>query len=388
LKVTISCRPRMYAFSLARELQKAGSLDLLITGFPKFLVERYGVNGKSVRSLLFHELLERASQKVAKTLGGWDPANTLRHDWYDWHASRYLQDSSDIFVGFADNSLFCIRKARSLGIKTILERGSTHRLFQEAIMQDEYKRHGFTLAREDQKLIRRELKEYEECDFISVPTSFAKKTFVEAGFSEAKIIQNSYGVDTDLFRPGSKTDDVFRVIHCGTQSLLKGIPYLLQAFSELALPKSELWMVGSVTQEIRPFLEKYAAPNIIRMGPFSELDLCHYYLQCSVLCLASVVEGFGMVQSQAMACGLPVISTENTAGTDLIQDGKDGFVIPIRNVEAIKEKLLYLYENPDLRAQMGLSARARVVEEFTWSDYGRRTLQAYQGILDSSASSA
>ena len=67
-----------------------------------------------------------------------------------------------------------------------------------------------------------------------------------------------------------------------------------------------------------------------------------------------------MVQAQAMACGLPVICTTNTGGADLVREGRDGFILPIRDVEAIKEKILYFYENPEACTAMGESARSRV----------------------------
>ena len=66
-----------------------------------------------------------------------------------------------------------------------------------------------------------------------------------------------------------------------------------------------------------------------------------------------------MVIVQAMACGLPVIATVNTGGPDIIRDGKDGFIIPIRDIEALKSKLLYLYQNEEIRKAMGQSAKER-----------------------------
>jgi len=88
-----------------------------------------------------------------------------------------------------------------------------------------------------------------------------------------------------------------------------------------------------------------------------------------------------MFQAQAMACGLPVICTQNTAGEDLVRDGRDGYVIPIRDVEALKEKLLFFYENPELRRAMGESARERVGKDHSWEDYGNRAITAYERIL-------
>ena len=89
-----------------------------------------------------------------------------------------------------------------------------------------------------------------------------------------------------------------------------------------------------------------------------------------------------MVQAQAMACGLPVICTTNTGGADLVREGQDGFILPIRDVTALKEKILYFYENPEACRTMGESARRRVQAGFSWSDYGHKMIAAYRKILN------
>lgn len=88
-----------------------------------------------------------------------------------------------------------------------------------------------------------------------------------------------------------------------------------------------------------------------------------------------------MVQLQAMACGLPLICTQNTGGDDLVEDGKEGFVVPIRDVEALKEKILYLYEHQDICYEMGQAAKSKVQQGFTWDDYGKRIMDNYDLIL-------
>jgi glycosyltransferase involved in cell wall biosynthesis len=152
----------------------------------------------------------------------------------------------------------------------------------------------------------------------------------------------------------------------------------LQAFSELRLKDAELWLIGSITDEIKPFLRQFSSPAIAYKGPFPEKDLYRYYSQGSVFCLASIEEGLAMVQAQAMACGLPVICTTNTGGADLVREGRDGFILPIRDVDAIKEKILYFYENPDASHVMGESALSRVQAGFSWSDYCHKMIAAYQ----------
>ena len=88
-----------------------------------------------------------------------------------------------------------------------------------------------------------------------------------------------------------------------------------------------------------------------------------------------------MVIFQAMACGLPVILSENTGGYDAItKDGEEGFVIPIRDVEAIKEKIWYLYNNQDIAREMGQKAKIKVSNGFSWEDYGNRYIKNLEEI--------
>jgi glycosyltransferase involved in cell wall biosynthesis len=88
-----------------------------------------------------------------------------------------------------------------------------------------------------------------------------------------------------------------------------------------------------------------------------------------------------MTLVQAMACGLPVITTTNTGGADAVRDGRGGFIIPIRDVAALKEKILYFYENPEERRRMGEAARERVQTGFTWADYGDQVIAGYRRVL-------
>jgi glycosyltransferase involved in cell wall biosynthesis len=148
------------------------------------------------------------------------------------------------------------------------------------------------------------------------------------------------------------------------------------------LPDAELWLVGGVNlQEIKPFLSKYESNRIILKGHQPQNQLKWFYSQCSVFCLVSVEDGFGMVISQAMACGLPVIHTTNTGGGDIVRDGIDGFCIPIRDVEAIKEKILFFYENPDKQAEMGQNALSQAQNTLSWDDYGSKIIANYQKVI-------
>jgi glycosyltransferase involved in cell wall biosynthesis len=384
VKVTVSIKGRFHAFDLAKELQRHGYLNRLITSYPKFEVAKYGVARDKCKSLLIYEgnrIWWRAPRFVKDLFNGGYYIDHVVTDSFDRHASYRVPKDTDVFVGWSSASLHSLRQAKRLGAKTIVERGSTHILQQRAILLEEYERYGARFEFAHSKTVEKELREYEEADYIAVPSQFVKRTFLEHGVPGGKLIHVPFGVDLAHFRPVPKQDDVFRVVHCGTLSLRKGVHYLLQAFSELKLPRAELWLIGSIADEIRPFLGKYASATIVHKGPFPEFELHKYYSQSSVFCLASIEEGLARTQMQAMACGLPVIFTTNTGGEDIVRDGQDGFVIPIRDVEVLKERIHFFYENRDACREMGYSAQQRVKSGFTWADYGDKVIAEYQRIL-------
>jgi glycosyltransferase involved in cell wall biosynthesis len=93
-----------------------------------------------------------------------------------------------------------------------------------------------------------------------------------------------------------------------------------------------------------------------------------------VFVFPSLFEGFGLVLLEAMAAGLPLITTEHTAGPDLITDGREGFIVPIRSAEAIASKLDWFSADRDRARQMGLLAQRRATH-FTWEAYGTKLAQ-------------
>ena len=379
MNITISVGGRYHAFNLAQQLLKRNYLGRLITSYPKNEVIKYGIPKKKIASILLKEIMERGWRTLPAFIRrNYDP-QYLIHEVYDHFASKAVI-SSDIFVGWSSYSLHSIRKAKQQGAIAILERGSSHILYQNDLLKEEYRRTGVKVPLPHPKIIEKELREYDDTDYVSIPSLFVKRTFIENGVPEEKLIHIPYGVEMTAFRQVLKEDDKFRVIFVGGMMLRKGVHYLLNAFSEMKLPNSELLLVGSLTDEIKPFFNKYEG-TFNWIGPKPQKELYKYYSQGSVFVMMSIEEGLAMVQAQAMACGLPVICTTNTGGEDLVREGRDGFVIPIRNVEALKDKLIYLYKNPEICQQMGESAKERVSNDFTWDDYGDRIEAAYRNIL-------
>jgi glycosyltransferase involved in cell wall biosynthesis len=380
MKVAVSVPGRFHLFNLAGELEKYGHLSQLITSYPKFAAVKYGVPEEKINSVLRKEIIQRVWEKFPlKNL--WNPQFFLLEA-FDKRAGELLAPH-DIFVGASSASLHTMSRAKKMGAVSVVERGAAHILYQDKILKEEYEKFGiqprlFQLAHP--KVISKELQEYAEADYISVPSLFAKKTFLDAGFSEGKLIHVPYGVNLEEFKTGLKEDDVFRVVYAGGMTLQKGVHYLLRVFAELNLSNSELLLIGTKSPEIEPFFKKYAG-HYKWIGHVQQKELAHHYSRSSVFVLNSIHDGFGMVIIQAMACGLPIIATENTGGPDIVRDGQNGFIIPIRSPEKLKEKLVYLHENQEAGKRMGAVAEELVKDGFTWTDYGEKMVKEYKRIL-------
>lgn len=382
MQVAISVPGRFHLFNLAHQLDEVGYLSQLITSYPKFAAAKFSMPRNKTYPVFRKELIQRTWEKAPFLRDFWNPQFFLL-EIFDKRAKRLLR-KCDIFVGASGASLHTIARAKDYGAVTILEHGSAYIVYQDKILREEYKEFGVQsgfIQLTDPRVISKELMEYAEADYISVPSLFARRTFLEAGFPEEKLIHVSYGVDLEEFKPVPKEDSVFRVVYAGGMTLQKGVHYLLQAFAELNLPNSELLLIGTKSPEIEPFFKKYAG-YYKWIGHVPQRELAKHYSQSSVFVLNSIQDGFGMVIIQAMACGLPVIATENTGGPDIIEGGESGYIIPIRDTGALKDRLNYLHKNPEKAKQMGMNARGRVKNGFTWEDYGKKMVKEYEKMLN------
>lgn len=374
MKVTVSCAGRFHAYDLADQLNRHHILLRLITTYPKSEIRKFSLPNEKITSLLYWELLNRGWEAFSRWTGmERSYLQAAINEAYDLMAPSFIPSDTEIYIGWSSNAERGLKRAKALSAFTILERGSAHIQMQTRLLMEEHQKFNLTKSPSftPAQVIEKELREYALADRISVPSSFVRRSFIEQGIPPDKIFQNPYGVDLQQFGPGEKTDDVFRIIYVGQMSLRKGVHYLLKACHSLSLPNSELVLIGSKTPEIEPYFELYKE-SFTYLGTMRQDELRRHYNRASVFVICSIEEGMAMVQLQAMACGLPLICTEHTGGDDLIENGKQGFVIPIRNVDALKEKITWMYEHQGEMKQMGNAARHKVEKGYTWKDYGDR----------------
>jgi glycosyltransferase involved in cell wall biosynthesis len=380
MNVCVSVFSRFHAFELAGQLHARGHLGRLITAYPKSLAARFGVPRDRVRSLLAQGALHRLWYKQPATFRPRVDVEPWFHERFDRTARAHIPEGTDLYVGWSSFTERGLGAARRLGAVTVVERGSAHIEYQRDILREEYQSQGVEAQLPAPAIVDKELREYETADYISIPSEFVRRSFVERGVPGRKLLVNPYGVDLGQFRRLPRRDHVFRVVFAGAMSLQKGVHYLLRAFAELRLPDAELWLIGHKQPEIESYFRKYKG-SFRYFGRVPQAELHKYYSQCSLFALCSIQEGYGMVLLQAMACGLPLLCTTNTGGDDLITEGREGFVVPIRDVDAFKEKLESLYKDREACAEMGRAAQRKVSRGYSWTDYGDRITRAYEKIL-------
>jgi glycosyltransferase involved in cell wall biosynthesis len=291
-----------------------------------------------------------------------------------WVASR-LSKLGNLAFGYEGASIYTFRRAKELGIPCVLYQpnvavekamtllGEEARLFPslaETLRGNWYP--------EDEVEIRRE--ERNLADAIICASVFTRQSLVEVGVDPGKIDVEPYGVDQTVFAPSKEKFSQFSVIWASSYTQTKGMGYLLEALAREPVAGIELVLAGY------PFGIDAAAKyedriRVRRLGHIPRTELGKVMGRCHVHVFPTLMEGFGRNIIEAMASGLPVITTAHCAGPDLIEDGVTGFIVPIRDVDAICEKLAWINDHPKEAMEMGERARKRV-SGLTQADYRRR----------------
>jgi glycosyltransferase involved in cell wall biosynthesis len=299
----------------------------------------------------------------------------------DWIASRHLETGRyDLFHSWSGDCLRSLRVAKQRRIPSIVEIPTWHRDGKKAKADvpqaDASARNVSAFQKWKAELLldrKRFIEEYRLADLLVVLSETAANTFRVQGFQEDKLFYLPRGVDVDRFKPGRRPEK-FRAIFSGALIKRKGIHHLLEAWNRLKLAEAELWLVGSVHDEARPFLKQFWRDNIRVVGFVRDPE--NYLSQSTVHVFPSQWEGSAKVTYEAAACALPQITTREAG--DVVRDEVEGFIVQPRDVDAIAARLEHLYRHPEVVDHLGEAARRRVVENFTWDHFRTRLLGAYE----------
>src|SRR6266568_8044836 len=292
----------------------------------------------------------------------------------DWIASRHLDSSRyDFFHSWSGDCLETLRAAKKKRIPSLIEIPTWHRGSQKS--EDRGQRTEERQTWKSRFLLQPErfLEEYQLATLGVVLSEKAAESFRIAGFPDEKLFYLPRGVDIERFKPGTRPP-IFRAIFSGALIERQGIHHLLEAWHRLNLRDAELWLLGSVHEEAKPHLKKFWRDNIRTIG-FAR-DVEKYLSQATIHIFPSQLEGSAKVTYEAAACGLPQVVTRESG--DVVRDGVEGIIVRPGDVNAIASAIEHFYQHPRIVSEMGIAARKRVVENFTWDHFRERLLGAYE----------
>lgn len=379
MRVNVSGMMPTHPLALARQMSARSALGTYYTASPAFRTPRVP-REKTQRHLALLPV-------IYVTMKRWMAAYQDLIYWHvncefdRWMASRLTQcDVQHVLSGVG---LQTLRTAKvRFGALGVCDATTAHIDFSSKLMSEEAKVWSVPYQPLDHRFSERIRSEYEEAELLTVPSTFAMRTFIESDISRDKLALTPYGADVSDYSPRAKRDDAFRILFVGTVSIRKGVGYLLKALNLVHLHNAELAIRGSHTSEADVLFRKIPTQiPIRRIPPQPHTEMAAMFSQASVVVLPSIDDAFGLVVGQAMACGVPVIASTNTGGPDLIDDGVDGFIVPIRDPQAIADRIQQLHDDPALRDRMAAAARQKVSAIHGWDQYGAAAFGAYETAL-------
>lgn len=226
---------------------------------------------------------------------------------------------------------------------------------------------------------------------IAVSNYTAKSVMAEYGIQPDKISIIPNAVDINRFNPDIDGTEIRKKLGIATEIVIlfvgrldfqKGIEYLIPAFSKIVkdFPEAKLIVVGDgpLKNNIRAAVNEFGlSGSVFLMGRTETDDLPKIYAACDIFVVPSLMEGFGIVYLEAMACGKACIGANIGGVEDVIVDGNTGLLVPPADSDSIYHAIKKLLSDKDTLARFGKEGRKRVLENFTWKKVAAQTLEVY-----------
>jgi len=296
-------------------------------------------------------------------------------------ARRLRRGDLRAVYAYEDGASAAFTEARRSGLRTLYDLPIGHWRAARRLLLEEAEREpawAATLTGNHDSPEKTERKDAELAlaDVVFVASSFTRRTLGEAAAFTGTVMVVPYGAPDVPPAPAVPAPTArLRVLFVGSLGQRKGLSYLFAAIRQVRSAVT-LTVIGQKPPAPCAVLDReLAAVRWIPTCPHAQI-LAEMSAH-DVFVFPSLFEGFGLVLLEALAAGLPIITTAHTAGPDLIQDGAQGFIVPIRDSTAIAERLEQLHRDPARLAAMSRAARLRA-RDFPWRGY-EETLAACVG---------
>ncbi|HEV3459555.1 MAG TPA: glycosyltransferase family 4 protein [Thermoanaerobaculia bacterium] len=300
-----------------------------------------------------------------------------------WAAAGLPRAGADAVIACEISALATFTAARRLGMATILDAPSLHHQAQDRL-------HGTTDSPElHDRILRIKDEEIALADQVLTVSSLARDTYVEAGVPGDRVHAVMLGADLELFTPappgggpGGRGDDGgFCFLYCGAPIRRKGFDLLLDAFDRVAAgpPAARLRVVGP-RGDAASLVDGRGGGRIALVGPIGQPALAEELRRADCLVLPSRNDSYGMVVTEALACGVPVLVSEMVGAKELVVPGRNGWIVPAGDAAALAERMAWCVRNRaavrGMREQCRRSAAAA-----TWPAYHRRLTELLRAIV-------
>jgi glycosyltransferase involved in cell wall biosynthesis len=274
---------------------------------------------------------------------------------------------------YEDGALETFMAAKKLGLECIYDLPIAYYELLQELLQEEARRKpnwAFTLGggiNDSVLKLDRKKKELELSDTIVVASDFVSHSLPKWA-KDKKIIQSPFGTPfsaNQLELVEKNESSKLRILFVGSMTQRKGLSDLFDAIKLVDASKVELVVLGSLAAPLSFYTNQLGFTYEPTRSHDKVLELMR---TCDVFCLPSIVEGRALVIQEAMSQGLPIIITANTGAEDLVQNEETGFLVPIRNPEAIAEKINWFLSNRSKIFQMGKNAK-QLAGTYSWDGY-------------------
>lgn len=231
-------------------------------------------------------------------------------------------------------------------------------------------------------------------DKFTVPSRHMKRKLIRWGCPRNKIKIMYSGIDLTKFSYSEREPkaDNITIIAVGRLHKKKGFPYLLKAFKKVneSHPSSRLIIVGEGDEKkkLKKLIKSLKINKYVRLeGLVSHSKMSELLHRSDIFCLPSITtkdgnqEGIPNAIKEAMATGLPVVTTRHGGIPELVSDKWEGLLAPEKNVNALADKMKYLIEHPSLRVQMGKRGREKVEKNFDSAKQVARLEDIYRNLM-------
>ncbi len=298
----------------------------------------------------------------------WQRADTAIYDHLVAMQMESRNDRFDLFWGWASGSLASARAARRRGASFVLDRACPHVDVQQTMLRTECDRLGVRYRAEPPWFRARQLAEYDEADILLVPSSYSRASFpseLQSKISIAplfgrvpleQVIISSNIVPVPSAKTYPEGDRAFTFGTVGGQPLRKGFFYLLRAWEQLQLPNAKLLLRTDARLDRFPALRELLRklPNV-EVVKYVE-NMSDFYRRCDAFVFPTIDDGFGMALLEAMAQGLPAITTTHCGAAELFTPDRDLIVVPAQDPEDLAQAIERLYTSADLRLRLRAGA--------------------------------